>query len=113
MTVTGASPRRAQSLQGHTSKEAEDFPRHYPPTSLLIGEGFAVMSGCAHEVALVWGSLCLPDKEFRYLRHSCYSVMAGCHAVARSFLPDSPCRHEDRTVPSPIMAFDRRLACSL
>jgi hypothetical protein len=48
------------------------------------------------------GQLCLPDKEFRYLRHSCYSAVAGCHDVARSFLPDSPCRHEDRTVPSPV-----------
>jgi hypothetical protein len=74
MTATDASPRRAQSLQGHTSEEAEDFPRHYPPTNLLIGEGFAVMSGVCTRSHLRVGQLCLPDKEFRYLRHSCYSA---------------------------------------
>ena len=50
----------------------------------------------------------LPDKEFRYLRHSCYSfcyVDAGTARteLVRSFLPDSPCRHEDRTVSSPLL----------
>ncbi len=61
MTVTGASPRRDQSLRGHTSGEAEDFPRHYPPAvaSSLIeaaGEGFAVMSGSSHGIASVQGN---------------------------------------------------------
>src|SRR5262249_53473088 len=61
VTVTTASPRRVQSLRGHTSEEAEDFPRHHPPTvaSSLIeaaGEGFAVMSGSSHEVTPVQGN---------------------------------------------------------
>ena len=48
----------------------------------------------------------LPDKEFRYLRHCCYTLlMSMCGTAARnavrSFLPDSSCRHEDRTVSSP------------
>jgi hypothetical protein len=67
MTATDASPRRAQSLRGHTSVEAEDFPRHYLPTNLLIGEGFAVMSGCAHEVTFVWGSCVYPTRNFATL----------------------------------------------
>jgi hypothetical protein len=40
LAVTRASPRRAQSLRGHTSEEAEGFPRHYPPaiaSSLVRG----------------------------------------------------------------------------
>ncbi len=113
MTATGASPRRAQSLRGHTSEEAEDFPRHYPPTKLLVGEGFAVMSGFAHGVASAWGSCVYPTRNFATLGILVTPHSAGYRSVARSFLPDSPCRHEDRTVPSPIMDFDRRLACSL
>jgi hypothetical protein len=102
MTATGASPRRAQSLRGHISEETEDFPRHYPPTNLLIGEGFAVMSGCAHEVTFVWGSCVYPTRNFATLGILVTPPSAGCRSVARSFLPDSPCRHEDRTVPSPL-----------
>src|SRR6266542_3428882 len=71
-TGTEASPRRAQSLRGHTpTKEAEGFPRHYPPsiTSSLTeaaGEGFAVMSGISLGSRLPKGQVvCLPDKEFR------------------------------------------------
>ena len=30
------------------------------------------MSGFAHRISTVWGNF-LPDKEFRYLRHTCYS----------------------------------------
>ena len=61
VTVTDASPRRDQSLRGHSSEEPEDFPRHYPPSlaSSLIeaaGVGFAVMSGCTHEVTSVQGN---------------------------------------------------------
>ena len=67
MTATDAPPRRAKSLQGHASEEAEDFPRRYPPTNLLIGEGFAVMSGCAHEVTFVWGSCVYPTRNFATL----------------------------------------------
>jgi hypothetical protein len=67
VTATGASPRRAQSLRGHTSNEAEDFPRHYPPANLLAGEGFAVMSGCAHGVTSVWGSCVYPTRNFATL----------------------------------------------
>jgi hypothetical protein len=113
MTATDASPRRAQSLRGHTSVEAEDFPRHYLPTNLLIGEGFAVMSGCAHEVTFVWGSCVYPTRNFATLGILVTTPWSVGHSAARSFLPDSPCRHEDRTVPSPVMDFDRRLACSL
>src|SRR6476646_10976567 len=32
VTVKDASPRGDQSLRGHTSEEAVDFPRHYPPS---------------------------------------------------------------------------------
>jgi hypothetical protein len=58
---TDASPRGDQSLRGHTSEEAEDFPRHYPPAiaSSLIeaaGEGFTVMSGSSHRVTSVQGN---------------------------------------------------------
>ena len=35
-------------------------------------EGFAVMSGIDMQSRLRMGQLCLPDKEFRYLRHHCY-----------------------------------------
>ena len=74
MTVTGASPRRDQSLRGHTAEAAEGFPRHYPPAivSSLVettGLGFAVMSGSSHGITPVQGKPNLPDKEFRYLRH--------------------------------------------
>ena len=48
------------------------------------GEGFAVMSGCAHGVAPVQGSsLVLPDKEFRYLRH----VVTPLHSLAQYMQP--------------------------
>src|SRR5262249_16627976 len=63
VTASGASPRRDQSLQGHTAEAAEDFPRHYPPTNLLVGEGFAVMSGCAHGVASMQGSFIYPTRN--------------------------------------------------
>jgi hypothetical protein len=48
----------------------------------------------------------LPDKEFRYLRHCCYSLVdtfitsTNLDKRTRSFLPGSPCRHEGRTVSS-------------
>src|SRR5437870_2017615 len=48
-----------------------------------------------------------------YLRHCCYSpIRLAAGRVVRSFLPDSPCRHEDRTVSSPLCE-ERSLACSL
>src|SRR4051794_22704110 len=53
----------------------------------------------------------LPDKEFRYLRHACYSAsLLDVACVARSFLPDSSCRHEDRTVSSRLER--RELKCA-
>jgi hypothetical protein len=55
------------------------------------------------------GKSYLPDKEFRYLRHSCYSRSDIARSKARTFLPDSSCRHEDRTVPLPLMAYQRTL----
>src|SRR6185437_3631928 len=41
----------------------------------------------------------LPDKEFRYLRHCCYSVPKN-RGVVISVLPRSVCRHTDRTISS-------------
>src|ERR1039458_2039910 len=83
VTVTGASPRRVQSLRGHTACgiAAEGFPRHYPSAyvSSLVetaGVGFAVMSGFSHGITPMQGKF-LPDKEFRYLRHSCYHSTWG------------------------------------
>jgi len=59
VTVTEASPRRDQSLRGHTAKAAEGFPRHYPPATPLeeVGLGFAVMSGFARKITPAWGKL--------------------------------------------------------
>jgi hypothetical protein len=54
-------------VTGSYLQEAEDFPRHYPPANLLAGEGFAVMSGCAHGVASVWGSCVYPTRNFATL----------------------------------------------
>src|SRR3990170_4716967 len=34
-------------------------------------------------------------------RHFCYTVMTDRHDGARSFLPDSACRHAGRTISSP------------
>jgi hypothetical protein len=57
-----ASPRRDQSLRGHTHlARAEDFPRHCPPApapSLIgaAGEGFAVMSGLLYGITPVPGN---------------------------------------------------------
>ena len=69
--MTEASPRRAQSLRGHTSFVLFDRGRGLP-TAFPFGAaewGFAVMSGSAHGVASVQGKyFYLPDKEFRYLR---------------------------------------------
>jgi hypothetical protein len=59
--VNDASPRGDQSLRGHTSEEAVDFPRHYPPavaSSLIEAarEGFTVMSGSSHGVTPMQGN---------------------------------------------------------
>jgi hypothetical protein len=69
------------------------------------GEGFAVMSGDFARDRSRAGQFDLPDKEFRYLRHVCYPVMTGCHDVARSFLPGSPCRQRGRTISSRSSAY--------
>jgi hypothetical protein len=93
VTVSGASPRRDQSLRGHTSNfEAEDFPRHCPPAP-AAGEGFAVMSGCAHGVAPVQGSCYLPDKEFRlvcYLWTAQVALLPEWRTDVAVNLPTSP-----------------------
>ena len=77
--MADADPWEGQSLRGHTVAEApaEGFPRHRPPSiaSTLYeaaGVGFAVMSGFSHGITPVQGNYS-PDKEFRYLRHLCYS----------------------------------------
>jgi hypothetical protein len=111
VTVTEASPRRDQSLRGHTAEAAEGFPRHYPPVvvSSLVettGLGFAVMSGSSHGITPVQGKPNLPDKEFRYLRHfvtrnAITSITStNLTELARTFLPGSLCRHRGRTVSS-------------
>jgi hypothetical protein len=51
------------------SEKTEGFPRHYPVRRTW---GFAVMSGIDVQARARTGQLCLPDKEFRYLRHHCY-----------------------------------------
>jgi len=55
----------------------------------------------ALSLARQWGKSNLPDKEFRYLRHSCYSPVLG--RGARSFVlpPSSPRRRGGRTISSP------------
>ena len=53
----------------------------------------------------------LPDKEFRYLRHDCYVRQRRNdrrRSTVRSFLPDSSCRHEDRTVSSRSIRWNHR-----
>jgi hypothetical protein len=62
VAVAEASPRRDQSLRGHTFTKAEGFPRHGPPpiASSLVetdGEGFAVMSGIDVQSHLRTGQL--------------------------------------------------------
>jgi len=71
LTATGASPRRDQSLRGHTAQlhAAEGFPRHYPSAvvSSLVetaGVGFAVMSGCSHGITPMQGKLLYPTRNF-------------------------------------------------
>ena len=82
---TEASPRRDQSLRGHTSRRTQrashGIARRLSPRpwSEAAGEGFAVMSGSSHRIAPMQGN-CSPDKEFR--------------------LGQSPCRHEARTISS-------------
>jgi hypothetical protein len=98
--VTRASPRRDQSLRGHTSDEAEGFPRHSPPpvaSSLheADGEGFAVMSGIDPRSHLRGGQL------FTRQGISLSPVMSSCdfghEPVAHS---GSPRRHGCRTISS-------------
>jgi hypothetical protein len=67
VTATDAVPRRGSVVTGSYLEEAEDFPRRYPPIQPLIGEGFAVMSGCAHGVASVWGRYVYPTRNFATL----------------------------------------------
>ena len=113
MTASGASPRRDQSLRGHTAEAAEDFPRHYPPANLLAGEGFAVMSGCAHGVTSMQGSFIYPTRNFATLGTFVTPTQLSACVVVRSFLPDSSCRHEVRTVSSSATTTRRCSACSL
>jgi hypothetical protein len=75
------------------------------PTALPVAidgsVGFTVMSGIDVCDRSRTGQLCLPDKEFRYLRHPV--TPASCihdETVARSFLSGSSCRHEVRTISS-------------
>jgi hypothetical protein len=67
-----ASPRRDQSLRGHTPpgiSRSRGLPTASPAGCRLLlvkaaGEGFAVMSGSSHGIAPVQGNYS-PDKEFR------------------------------------------------
>jgi len=67
--MTEASPSSGSVVTGPCLFEAEGFPRHYPVQST---GGFAVMSGIDVRAHARTGQLCLPDKEFRYLRQLCY-----------------------------------------
>ena len=74
------------------------------------------MSGCAYGVASIQGkfvtseevSLSYPTRNFATLgivvTTFCMSVRQDGYAqnVARSFLPSSSCRHEDRTISFPL-----------
>jgi hypothetical protein len=64
------------------------------------------MSGCAHGVTPVQGSLFYPTRNFATLGMLLLRQRPMAAGEVRSFLPDSSCRHEDRTVPSQFnMAF--------
>ena len=56
------------------------------------------MSGFALGIAPKWGKkICLPDKEFRYLRQCCYSHHPGfddAGQVISAWLCMSPCRSD-------------------
>ena len=68
VTVSEASPRRDQSLQGHAAEAAEDFPRHCPPVT-CDRVGFRRYERVCTWSRLHAGQFDLPDKEFRL---SCY-----------------------------------------
>ena len=51
------------------------LPVDYRPVLVrAVGVGFAVMSGFVQRSHLRCWAIQLPDKEFRYLRHSCYFI---------------------------------------
>ena len=75
------------------------LPTALPAGHLLAGEGFAVMSGCAHGVTPMQGSFIYPTRNFATLGIF-VTRTHGTELEVRAFLPDSPCRHGDRTVPS-------------
>ena len=88
MTVSGASPRRVQSLRGHTSNARQRTSHGIARRLPAAGEGFAVMSGCAHGVAPVQGSCIYPTRNFATLGMLLLRDRTACDVV-RSFLPDS------------------------
>ena len=53
-----------QSLRGQ-SQNRDDFPRYYPPFYAIP---LKIATGLGSTVMSRYGQLCLPDKEFRYLR---------------------------------------------
>jgi len=58
------------------------------------GVGFAVMSGFSNGITPIRGNYS-PDKEFRYLRHCCYSpLLLATGGVISASLCMSPCRSD-------------------
>jgi hypothetical protein len=86
-------------VTGSYLRGGRGLPTALPADHLLAGEGFAVMSGCAHGVASVQGNVTYPTRNFATLG-IVVTPSPLSSDVARSFLPDSPCRHGDRTVSS-------------
>ncbi len=77
MTVAGAVPEgisRYGAIPPKRQRASHGITRWLlsRPWVETAREGFAVMSGSSHGIAPVQGNNS-PDKEFRYLRHSCYS----------------------------------------
>jgi hypothetical protein len=92
---TPASPRRAQSLRGHTQvgqRASHGITRRPPLVEWAAAEGFAVMSGIDVRDHSHTGQEDLPDKEFRWI---CYLMTTRGHdsstgGLALASLPASP-----------------------
>jgi hypothetical protein len=57
------------------TRSAEGFPRHYPPSiALSLRQGSRLGLRRYERVR----AICLPDKEFRYLRQFCYLHPPNC-----------------------------------
>lgn len=90
-----ASPsfdKTVQSLQGYSDLFSENFPRYCPPFSTIP---LKIATGLGSTVMSRYGQLCLPDKEFRYLRT--VLIVTTLFWVA-GLGTRSSCRHEGRTI---------------